>query len=65
MALVNSAGALGGFAGTYLVGLLQSVTGNSRAGFLLMSLSLVLSAILTFLLPKQPKPAQRLEAAHV
>jgi sugar phosphate permease len=65
MALVNSAGALGGFAGTYLVGLLQSVTGNSRAGYLLMSLSLVLSAVLTFLLPKQPKTAQRLEAAHV
>jgi len=65
MALVNSAGALGGFAGVYLVGKLQAVTGNSRAGYLLMSLSLVLSAVLTFLLPKQPKPAQRLEAAHV
>lgn len=51
MALVNSAGALGGFAGSYLVGLLQAVTGNARAGYLLMSLSLVASAVLIFFLP--------------
>jgi sugar phosphate permease len=47
-ALVNSCGALGGFAGTWLVGLLEARTGNSRAGFLLMSVSLVLSGILIF-----------------
>jgi sugar phosphate permease len=47
-ALVNSCGALGGFAGTWLVGLLEARTGNSRAGFLLMSASLVLSGILIF-----------------
>src|SRR5580692_4981306 len=45
-ALVNSCGALGGFAGTWLVGLLEARTGNSRAGFLLMSVSLVLSGII-------------------
>jgi sugar phosphate permease len=45
-ALVNSCGALGGFAGTWLVGLLAARTGNSRAGFLLMSVSLVLSGII-------------------
>jgi MFS-type transporter involved in bile tolerance (Atg22 family) len=43
MALINSFGALGGFAGTWLVGLLQAVTGNSRAGYLFMSISLLLS----------------------
>jgi len=43
MALVNSCGALGGFAGTWLVGLLQALTGNSRAGYLVMSISLMLA----------------------
>ncbi len=46
MALVNSCGAFGGFAGTYLVGLFQAWTGSAQAGFLLMSLSLVVSGII-------------------
>jgi sugar phosphate permease len=46
MALINSFGALGGFFGSYFVGLLQAVTGNDRAGYLLMSCSLILSALL-------------------
>ena len=45
-ALVNSFGALGGFAGTWFVGLLEAYTGDSRAGFLLMSVSLILSGII-------------------
>jgi sugar phosphate permease len=49
-ALVNSFGALGGFAGTWFVGLLQASTGNSRAGFLLMSLSLALSGVMILFL---------------
>ncbi len=49
-ALVNSCGALGGFAGTWFVGLLEARTGNSRAGFLLMSVSLVLSGIIIYCL---------------
>lgn len=47
MALINSCGALGGFVGTYLVGLFQAWTGNAQAGFLLMSLALIVSGILT------------------
>lgn len=43
IALINSCGALGGFVGTYLVGLLQAVTGNSRAGYFFMSMSLMLA----------------------
>jgi nitrate/nitrite transporter NarK len=58
LALVNSAGALGGFFGSYLVGLLQATTGNARAGYLLMSFSLVLSAILMLFLRD---PARRLQ----
>ena len=46
MALVNSCGALGGFVGTYFVGLLQAWTGSSQAGFLLMASSLVVSGVI-------------------
>ena len=52
LALINSAGALGGFLGSYFVGALQAATGNPKAGFLLMSLSLIVSAVLLLFLPK-------------
>jgi sugar phosphate permease len=64
LALVNSAGALGGFAGSYLVGLLQAVTGNARAGYLMMALSLVFSSLLTLWLPDVPASAKDPEVAH-
>lgn len=51
-AMVNACGALGSFAGSYAVGLLQARTGNPRAGFLLMSLSVSISALLILFLPK-------------
>jgi sugar phosphate permease len=46
MALVNSFGALGAFVGTWFVGWLEAYTGNSRAGFLFMSVALVLSGLI-------------------
>jgi len=49
-ALINSMGALGSFLGSYLVGYLQGVTGSSKAGYLLMSLSLLLSSVLILVL---------------
>ena len=55
MALINSCGALGGFAGSYLVGLLQAITGNARAGYMLMSLSLICSAVLMLFLRDVPR----------
>jgi sugar phosphate permease len=51
IALVNSFGALGGFAGTWAIGWLQAITGNARAGFLTMSVMLLLSGIITYSLP--------------
>ena len=54
LALINSFGALGGFFGSYFVGFLQAATGNSRAGYLLMSLSLVCSAMLLLFLRPAP-----------
>jgi nitrate/nitrite transporter NarK len=56
MALINSCGALGSFTGVYFVGFLRSVTGNSRAGFLLMSFVLVCSALILFWLPASTSP---------
>jgi sugar phosphate permease len=62
IALINSCGALGAFFGSYFVGWFQAATGNPRAGYLLMSLSLAVSAILMlFLFEAQPVTA-RLEA---
>jgi len=59
LGFINGCGALGAFAGSYLVGLLQSLTGNSRAGFLLMSVSLIFSALLILLLPRSSSQASR------
>jgi sugar phosphate permease len=61
-ALINTCGALGGFAGTWLVGWLQALTGNSRAGFLSMSIALLTAGVITLCLrtpvhQQQPRPA--------
>jgi len=56
MALINTFGALGGFAGTWLVGWLQALTGNARAGFLTMSMSLLIAAVIILCL-RTNKPA--------
>jgi sugar phosphate permease len=45
-ALVNSCGALGSFVGVYVVGILQTRTGSSRASFLLMSVSVFLAGLI-------------------
>ena len=60
MALVNTFGALGGFAGTWIVGALQALTGSARAGFLAMSLALIAAGAITMCLPstrRLPRPA--------
>jgi sugar phosphate permease len=54
--VINTCGALGGFAGTWLVGWLQALTGNSRAGFLSMSLALMVAGALTLCL-RPPAPS--------
>jgi len=55
MALINTFGALGGFAGTWLVGALQAITGSARAGFLSMSIALMAAGAITLLL-RAPAP---------
>jgi sugar phosphate permease len=55
-ALINSFGGLGAFVGSWLVGLLEARTGNSKAGFLLMSVSLMAAGLIAALLRQQPSP---------
>jgi sugar phosphate permease len=62
MALVNSAGALGAFAGVDVVGWLRAVTGSERPGYLMMSTFLVISSLLIVWLPEPPSARER---AHV
>jgi sugar phosphate permease len=49
MALINSFGALGSFAGAWLVGYLNGETGGFGASYLFMSGSLLVSALLTIM----------------
>jgi nitrate/nitrite transporter NarK len=62
MGVINTCGALGGFAGTWLVGWLQALTGNSRAGFLSMSVALMLAGVLTLCL-RPPAPSREVHRA--
>lgn len=58
MALINSMGALGSFAGSYIVGYLNDMTGGFDASYMFMAGSLLLSAILTMIVrkPQTQKP---------
>ncbi len=59
LALINSCGALGGFFGIWLAGLLQAHTGNSRLGFLFMSVSLIAAGVLIACLRTPAEPPLR------
>ncbi|QWF83063.1 MFS transporter [Amycolatopsis sp. CA-230715] len=52
VAIVNAAGGLGGFAGTYLVGWLDEATGSSAASFLMLALTMAGGALLLLPLRK-------------
>lgn len=67
-ALVNSMGALGSFAGSYIVGYLNDSTGGFGASYIFMAGSLLLSAILTMTVGKsrkaaEPQPEPKLEVS--
>jgi len=55
IALINSLGALGSFAGSYLVGYLNGATHGFGASYIFMAGSLFLSAILTMVAVKEPR----------
>ena len=52
IALINSMGALGSFAGTFGVGQLNDITGSPGASYLMMAAALIVSAAITFFLRK-------------
>lgn len=52
IALINSFGALGSFAGSYLVGYLNGATGSFSASYIFMSAALFLSAVITMIAVK-------------
>jgi len=54
IALINSMGALGSFAGTYVVGYLHGTTGGFGASYIFMAGSLFISAIITLFAVKGP-----------
>jgi sugar phosphate permease len=61
--LINSLGALGSFAGSYLVGYLNTETGNFNASYILMAVALVLATVITMMvlpgaLRPVPKPVE-------
>src|ERR1700722_17306482 len=51
IALINSIGNLGGFAGPYLVGMVKQATHSFAGGMLLMAASLVVAGLLALTLP--------------
>ena len=56
IALINSFGALGSFAGSYLVGYLNGTTGGFGASYIFMAGSVFLSAIITMVAVKEREP---------
>lgn len=59
IALINSLGALGSFAGSYLVGYLNGTTGGFGASYIFMSGSLFIAAVLTMIAVKKPQAVTR------
>jgi sugar phosphate permease len=55
IALINSFGALGAFAGSYAVGYLNGVTHSFNASYISMALSLLFSAVLAVIAIKEPE----------
>jgi sugar phosphate permease len=62
IALINSFGALGSFAGAYLVGYLNGTTGGFGASYIFMAGSLLISAILTVIAVKRPAASRLISA---
>jgi MFS family permease len=54
LALVNSIGSIGGFAGPYLIGWLKDTTGGTRGAFLVLGAMALAAAGLSLVLRRQP-----------
>jgi ACS family tartrate transporter-like MFS transporter len=65
IALINSVGNLGGFAGPYLVGWIKDSTGSYSAGMALLACGLASATVLVLMLGKLETAALRAEAARI
>jgi ACS family tartrate transporter-like MFS transporter len=65
IALINSVGNLGGFAGPYLVGWIKDSTGSYSTGMALLSCGLASATVLVLVLGKLETAALRAEAARI
>ena len=63
IALINSSGALGAFAGSYIVGYFNGITGGFSTSYIFMAASLFISAILTMVAVKGTKPIYKQKLA--
>ena len=57
MALVNSAGSIGGFVGSYAVGFLNDYFKNDGAGFLFLAGSMMMASFIAAVVPRPTAPA--------
>lgn len=64
MALINSMGALGSFVGSYMTGLIASMTGSFTPAFLVLAIALILGAILTVTAVKAGKAFSKKDSGH-
>ncbi|HMF78965.1 MAG TPA: hypothetical protein VK604_25125, partial [Bryobacteraceae bacterium] len=55
IAMINSIGNLGGFAGPFVIGWLKGVSGSYAGGLYLVAATLAVSAIVTLLLSRQQR----------
>ncbi|HEY2648937.1 MAG TPA: MFS transporter, partial [Puia sp.] len=65
IALINSFGALGAFAGSYLVGYLNGIPGNTATSYLVMGGSLFLSAIVGIVAVRKPQVQTAISKARL
>jgi MFS family permease len=65
IALVNSVGNLGGFAGPYVVGFVSQKTGALQGGFAFAGMFMLLSATLVLLLPRSARAGVTAEAQKI
>lgn len=57
--LINGVASIGGFAGPYMLGYLSTKTGSFRAGMGVVAAIAIVGALLIFLIPKSPRPANQ------
>jgi ACS family tartrate transporter-like MFS transporter len=57
IALINSVGNTGGFFGPYLIGLLKTSSGGFKGGLLLAALGLLITGMVTLVLPLKRRAA--------